>query len=81
MAMTTLAASVHLASVETILAAGVFVVLMIGTFRGDRALVPLTWVAVGILALAGVHLAVVPPGRRGSAASMSATPSRPSSKC
>ena len=59
-ALTTLYASVHLASVETILAAGVFVVLMIGTFRGDRSLVPLTWVAVGILALAGVHLLIVP---------------------
>ncbi len=55
-----LAASVHLASVETILAAGVFVVLMLGTFRGDRSLVPLTWVAVGIMALAGLYLAVVP---------------------
>ena len=59
-ALQTVYASVHLASVETILAAGVFVVLMIGTFRGDRALVPLTWVAVGILALAGVHLLIVP---------------------
>ena len=61
-ALTTVAASVHLASVETILAAGVFVVLMLGVFRGDRSLVPLTWVAVGILALAGAHLAVVPAG-------------------
>ncbi len=59
-ALTTLAASVHLASVETILAAGVLVVLMIGVFRGDRSLVPLTWVAVGILALAGFHLLIVP---------------------
>ena len=61
-ALTTVAASVHLASVETILAAGVFVVLMLGVFRGDRSLVPLTWVAVGILALAGAHLAIVPGG-------------------
>ena len=61
-ALATLYASVHLASVETILAAGVFVVLMIGTFRGDRSLVPLTWVAVGILALAGVFLLAVPGG-------------------
>ncbi len=61
-ALTTLAASVHLASVETILAAGVFVVLMIGVFRGDRSLVPLTWVGVGIVALAGVHLWIVPAG-------------------
>ncbi len=59
-ALTTLYASVHLASVETILAAGVFVVLMIGVFRGDRSLVPLTWVAVGIVALAAVHLGIVP---------------------
>ena len=59
-ALQTLGQSVHLASVETIIAAGVFVILMIGTFRGDRALVPLTWVAVGILALAGVHLWTVP---------------------
>ena len=61
-ALTTVAASVHLASVETVLAAGVFVVLMLGVFRGDRSLVPLTWVAVGILALAGAHLAIVPGG-------------------
>jgi len=61
-ALTTVAASVHLASVETVLAAGVFVVLMLGVFRGDRSLVPLTWVAVGILALAGGHLAIVPGG-------------------
>jgi len=59
-ALQTLGQSVHLASVETILAAGALVLLMIGVFRGDRSLVPLTWVAVGILALAGVHLAVVP---------------------
>lgn len=61
-ALTTLAASVHLASVETILAAGVFVVLMIGVFRGDRSLVPLTWVTVGIMALAGLHVGIVPSG-------------------
>ena len=59
-ALTTLAASVHLASVETILAAGVLVVLMLGTFRGDRSLVPLTWVTVGIMALAGGFLAAMP---------------------
>ncbi len=58
--MQTLGASVHLASVEIILAAGVFVVLMLGTFRGDRSLVPLTWVTVGIMALAGVHIGIVP---------------------
>ena len=61
-ALTTLAASVHLASVEAILAAGALVVLMLGSFRGDRSLVPLTWVAVGIMALAGVHVMVVPDG-------------------
>jgi len=58
--MTTLAQSVHLASVEAILAAGVFVTLMIGVFRGDRSLLPLTWVVVAIMALAGVYLGVVP---------------------
>ena len=58
--MQTLAQSVHLASVETILGAGVFVVLMIGVFRGDRSLMPLTWVSVFILALAGVHIGTVP---------------------
>jgi len=58
--MTTLYGSVHLASVEVILSVGVFVTLMIGVFRGDRSLVPLTWVTVGIMALAAVHLGTVP---------------------
>ncbi len=61
-ALDTLYASVHLASVETILAAGALVLLMIGVFRGDASLRPLTWGAVALLALAGVHLAVVPAG-------------------
>ncbi|MBV8971751.1 MAG: NADH-quinone oxidoreductase subunit NuoN [Sphingomonadaceae bacterium] len=59
-ALQTLYASVHLASVETILAAGVLVLLMIGVFRGDRSLVPLTWGTVALLVLAGIHLPIVP---------------------
>ena len=58
--MQTLAQSVHLASVETILAAGALFMLMLGVFRGDRSLVPLTWGSVALLVLAGVHLGIVP---------------------
>jgi NADH-quinone oxidoreductase subunit N len=58
--MQTLAQSVHLASVETILAAGALFMLMLGVFRGDRSLVPLTWGSVAIVALAAIHLLIVP---------------------
>ena len=60
--MQTLYDSTHLASVEAILGGGILVTLMLGVFRGDRSLVPLTWVTVGIIALAGVHLGTVPAG-------------------
>ncbi len=56
----TLARSLHLAAPEAVLAVGVLVTLMIGVFRGDRSLVPLTWVTVAIYALAGATLSNVP---------------------
>ena len=54
--MNDLIESVHIAGPELILAVGALLLLMIGVFRGDRSLVPLSWVAVGILTLAGVNL-------------------------
>ena len=54
--MQTLAASIHIAAPELVLATGVLVLLMLGVFRGDRSLVPLSWVSVAIYALAGFTL-------------------------
>ena len=48
--------SIHMAFPEVILAVGALVLLMVGVFRGDRSLVPLTWLATGIFFLAGLHL-------------------------
>ncbi len=57
-----LVASIHVAGPELVLATGILVLLMIGVFRGDRSLVPLSWVAVGLFALAGAVLAFQPLG-------------------
>jgi len=54
--MSDLSASMATAGPELVLATGALVLLMIGVFRGDRSLVPLSWVAVGIMALAGTLL-------------------------
>jgi NADH-quinone oxidoreductase subunit N len=48
--------SIRLAAPELVLATGAMVLLMIGVFRGDRSLVPLTWVSVGLYAFAGLTL-------------------------
>ena len=48
--------SIRLAAPELVLATGAMVLLMIGVFRGDRSLVPLSWVSVGLYAFAGLTL-------------------------
>jgi NADH-quinone oxidoreductase subunit N len=48
--------SLRIIAPELVLATGAMVLLMIGVFRGDRSLVPLTWVSVALYALAGVAL-------------------------
>ena len=55
-------ASIHIAAPETILTAGAMLTLMIGVFRGDRSLVPLTGVCIFILALAGFAVIALPAG-------------------
>ncbi len=56
-------ASIALAGPEAVLTAGSLLALMLGTFLGrDRALVPLTLVAVSILGIAGFTLADDPAG-------------------
>ena len=47
-------ASIQIAAPELVLTIGSLLTLMIGVFRGDRSLVPLTWVCVFIFAVAGV---------------------------
>lgn len=54
--MPELAASLDLAAPELVVATGAMLLLMIGVFRGDRSLVPLTWVSVGLYALAAAFL-------------------------
>ena len=48
--------SIRIAAPELVLALGAMALLMVGVFRGDRSLVPLTWLSVGLYALAGVAL-------------------------
>lgn len=60
--MPDLIASIHIAGPELVLATGVLVLLMIGVFRGDRSLVPLSWVTVGLFVLAGIVLGFQPFG-------------------
>ena len=52
--------SLRIAAPEAILAVGAMVLLMLGVFRGDRSLRGLTWVAVGIFALAAASLLRLP---------------------
>ena len=54
-------ASIHTAAPEAVLTAGALLTLMIGVFRGDRSLVPLTWVCVLIFAIAGFSLLPASP--------------------
>ncbi len=51
-----LASSIHLAFPELILAVGALILLVVGVFLGDRSLTGLSWAAVGVFALAGLHL-------------------------
>ena len=46
-------ASIQLAAPELVLTVGSLFTLILGVFRGDRSLVPLTWVCVLIFAIAG----------------------------
>ena len=55
-------ASIQTAAPELALTIGALLTLMIGVFRGDRSLVPLTWVCVLILAIAGVAAVTSAPG-------------------
>ena len=48
--------SIRIAGPELVLALGAMALLMIGVFRGDRSLVPLTWLSVALYALAGLAL-------------------------
>jgi NADH-quinone oxidoreductase subunit N len=50
--------SIRLATPELVLAVGAMALLMIGVFRGDRSLVPLTWLSVALYAVAGIALFV-----------------------
>ncbi len=54
--------SIRIAGPEAVLTAGALVILMIGTFTGDRGLRALTYVAVLILAIAGFSLLQAPAG-------------------
>ena len=54
-------ASIHTSAPETVLTAGALLTLMIGVFRGDRSLKPLTWVCVLILGIAGASLIPASP--------------------
>ena len=54
--MTNLAASLHLAAPEIVLASGAMLLLMLGVFRGDRSVFALTWVSVALYAGAGFLL-------------------------
>ncbi len=55
-------ASIQTAAPELILTTGALLTLMIGVFRGDRSLAPLTAVCVGLLVFAGVIVATAPGG-------------------
>ena len=55
-------ASIQTAAPELVLTVGALLTLMIGVFRGDRSLVPLTWVVVLIFAIAGVAAVTGAPG-------------------
>jgi NADH-quinone oxidoreductase subunit N len=56
--------SVGIAAPEMVLALGAMVLLMIGVFRGDRSLVPLTWGAVIVFAGAALTLVGAPSATR-----------------
>ncbi len=55
-------ASIQTAAPELALTIGALLTLMIGVFRGDRSLVPLTWVCVLILGIAGFAAVTGAPG-------------------
>ena len=55
-------ASIQTAAPELVLTIGALLTLMLGVFRGDRSLVPLTWVCVLILGIAGVAALTGAPG-------------------
>ena len=55
-------ASIQTAAPELVLTVGALLTLMLGVFRGDRSLVPLTWVCVLILAIAGFAAVTDAPG-------------------
>ena len=56
-------ASIQIAAPELILTTGALLTLMIGVFRGDRSLAPLTGVCVGLLVFAGAVVATAPGGQ------------------
>ncbi|QXQ04842.1 NADH-quinone oxidoreductase subunit NuoN [Sphingosinicellaceae bacterium] len=55
-------ASIQIAAPELVLTIGALFTLILGVFRGDRSLVPLTWVCVLIFAIAGVAAVTGVPG-------------------
>jgi len=55
-------ASIQIAAPELVLTVGALFTLMLGVFRGDRSLVPLTWVCVLIFAIAGFAAVTGVPG-------------------
>ena len=56
-------ASIQTAAPELILTIGALLTLMIGVFRGDRSLAPLTAVCIGLLVFAGAVVATAPGGQ------------------
>ena len=62
-AIATLAQSLSIGAPELVLAAGSLVMLMIGAFRGDRALAGLSWAAVILFAIAAVLVIDDSPSR------------------
>ena len=58
--------SIQIAAPELVLTIGSLLTLMIGVFRGDRSLVPLTWVCVLIFAIAGVAVVIAPVDPQGA---------------
>ncbi len=64
--MQSYASSLNIALPEMILAAGAIALLLIGVFRGDRSLKLLSWLAVGLYAVALIAL-VDPRGTAGTA--------------
>lgn len=55
-------ASIQIAASELVLTIGALFTLILGVFRGDRSLVPLTWVCVLIFAIAGFAAVTGTPG-------------------